>query len=155
MATALGITRTQSRMAEDTARVESPSVRVFDACFGYFVKYNLRLPEAVSAPAVSKAAPEPATAQPQPTSESDSMGPFQSWMSSPPKFDIRWHARGAPGSFRARCTAGTSRDPGNLNKPRRRPRSRPSANSHDPGARLEDKHTGEQRFLVRGAGVDD
>ena len=37
----LAIFRTLSRMVKDAARVETPFLRVFDACYGYLLKYNI------------------------------------------------------------------------------------------------------------------
>ena len=37
----LAILRTLSRMVKDAARVETPFLRVFDACYGYLLKYNM------------------------------------------------------------------------------------------------------------------
>ena len=45
-------------MVNDAARLEAPSLRVFDACYGYLMKYNLPAPEAG---AVLATAQEPST----------------------------------------------------------------------------------------------
>ena len=45
MARTLGTLRTLSRVVKDAARVETPPLRVFDARYGYVVKYNMPAPK--------------------------------------------------------------------------------------------------------------
>ena len=85
MAPALGPMRTLSRTVKDAARGEPPFLRVFDARFGYLIKYNLPVPKAVSVAAVSRDASAPANVQPQPTLKLDSVAPARCGVSSPPK----------------------------------------------------------------------
>ena len=37
----LALLRPLSRMVQDAARVETPAIRVFDACYGYLLTYNI------------------------------------------------------------------------------------------------------------------
>ena len=45
----LAIFRTLSRMVKDAARVETPFLRVFDACYGYLLKYNMPVSKGAAA----------------------------------------------------------------------------------------------------------
>ena len=45
----LAIFRTLSRMVKDAARVETPFLRVFDACYGYLLKYNMPVSKGTAA----------------------------------------------------------------------------------------------------------
>ena len=47
LAQSLAVFRTLSRMVKDAARIETPFLRVFDACYGYLLKYNLPVSEGV------------------------------------------------------------------------------------------------------------
>ena len=54
---ALGVLRALSRMVKDAARVETPSLRVFDACYDYLIEYNLPAPKACTVLASSPRLP--------------------------------------------------------------------------------------------------
>ena len=44
------VSRTLSRMVKDAARMETPFLRVFDACYGYLLKYNMPASKGLSLP---------------------------------------------------------------------------------------------------------
>ena len=52
------ILRTLSLIVTDAARVEAPSLRVFDACYSYLLEYNLPVPKAGM---MLASAPQPST----------------------------------------------------------------------------------------------
>ena len=64
MATALGITRTLSRIAKEAACVVSSFFRAPDACDGYQSKYNLPMSKGGSIPAPPTIPPIPCSGQP-------------------------------------------------------------------------------------------
>ena len=49
LAQTLAVFRTLSRMVKDAARTETPFLRVFDARYGYLLKYNMPAPKALPA----------------------------------------------------------------------------------------------------------
>ena len=57
----LAVFRTLSRMVKDAARMETPFLRVFDACYGYLLKYNTPVSKALPSPV----GPVPAVSKPE------------------------------------------------------------------------------------------
>ena len=47
----MGVIRTWPRMVRHAARIETPFLRVFDARYGYMLKYNVPAPNGPMAPA--------------------------------------------------------------------------------------------------------
>ena len=146
----LGIMRAFSRMVKDASRAETPFSRVFGACYGYLMRYNLPWAKAVAAPVDPKAAP-PASVQPQRVSKPDGMASVQPKAGSPSGPEGKYRSRGAPKPFRARFPE-TLQQSNKFAGRRRRPRSLPRAKDSGHSGRVVDKKT---RLTSRGARQDD
>ena len=73
----LAIFRTPSRMVKDAARVETPFLRVFDACYGYLLKYNIPVSKGTAiqvSPAKPPAKPDPSSDRSSHTKEDSKSG---------------------------------------------------------------------------------
>ena len=74
----LAIFRTLSRMVKDAARAETPFLRVFDACYGYLLKYNMPVSKGTAAqvnPSKSPAKPDSSSDHGAKTSEDHKPAP--------------------------------------------------------------------------------
>ena len=149
---ALGIIRSFSRIVEDSARVETPLLRVFGARYGYLAKYNLPLSKAVVSPLNPKVTP-PASAQPPRASKPDGMVSVWTKALSSPGCEGKYLSRGTPRSPRTRLSE-TPWHGAKSDDPRRRSRSRSCGRvCGDPG-RVVDKKTRDARLIAWGAGVN-
>ena len=55
----VGVLRTLSRVVRDAARVETPLLRVFAACYSYLLKYNMPVSKGEIAPSRTPKSPRP------------------------------------------------------------------------------------------------
>ena len=134
----LAILRTLSRMVKDAARVETPFLRVFDACYGYLLKYNM--------PASKGAAAQvnPSKSQPKPDPSSEHVT----------KVNDAYDSAARPASPR-RENPRSSRPPKKKGPARPRPRS-PYQRAPPPDSEIsKDKSVREVRFAAWSAGQDE
>ena len=99
---ASGILCPLSLRVKDAARAETPFLRVFNARYGYLMKYSLPASKAVAAPVAPKVSPL-ASAQTPRASKPDGMVSAQTKAASPPPFPwqipLPRFAKVAPNAF--------------------------------------------------------
>ena len=131
----LAVLRTSSRMVKDAGRAETPFLRVFDARYGYFLRYSMPAPMGPQFPSVG----------PQPEQKRD----VQSATSIKVSTDSKPAGRAGDRS-RPRSPCATRKKCGGANRRSRSPRRRPQA----PSAGMVDKSVYEEHIGASLAGED-
>ena len=136
---ALAVFRTLSRMVKDAARMETPFLRVFDACYGYLLKYNMPVSKGHALP-VGDSKPPPKS---EASSERESKYSIDRKPSTRPPSPRREAPRSPRPTFRKR--------------PNKRPRSRsPRPRGSDPTTdSVKEKSTRDARLAAWAAGHDE